>query len=179
MNRQIWGILRSSSAFASSQTLNGFSQAQEVLLAAMEKNWLKMFASKLDCRQISGSFRWTNIRPDLSSQEKGLCRWDEWFVSIRILFNSWAPFYGAFSGNARLQIGKRSDVMWCDGKPGLVLLIIFLLLYVRHLQGILLSENAIHKWLFSNIYMECADSKIFPCCCVRTSGNSRNKNNFC
>lgn len=58
-----------------------------------------MFASKLDSRQTLGSLLLTDIRLDLSSQEKGLCRWDESLVSFRVLFNSWAPFYVAVSGN--------------------------------------------------------------------------------
>lgn len=60
--------------------LDGFSQAQDVELATVEKNCLQMFASKLDSCQASGNLLFTDIRLDLSSQEKGLCWWDEWFV---------------------------------------------------------------------------------------------------
>lgn len=58
------------------------------MLATVEKKCLKMFASKLDSCQASGSLLSADIRLDLSLQEKGLCRWVEWFVSFKIVFSS-------------------------------------------------------------------------------------------
>lgn len=51
--------------------LDRSSQAQVV--ATMEKKCPKMVPSKLDSLQASSSLLLTDIRLDLSSQEKGLC----------------------------------------------------------------------------------------------------------